>query len=232
MIKLAESGARSGDHAQLALPACIGLIFLCVPAAVGGHFAADYAGAYDHIPKAEAQLFDDLPGPWDVARVAKASEDAISVAKEAYRDPNGAFEDDDGTRYSERFADSHLDAYRHIYIAHRLAHDYGPEFAAKWSLAHERVPGNTGPAEAMDLYNDSIGLKIALEHPNASEQDVRQYIRQAIDGGQAIVINQQHQLAWSNDVPTGSTGTTCQANQPGCVRSANPDLTWQSLIGG
>ena len=54
--------------------------------------------------------------------------------------------------------DGHRDAFRHTYWSARLAQEYGPDWARAFTTAHEGAPGNPANREAMDLYNNSIGI--------------------------------------------------------------------------
>lgn len=97
--------------------------------------------------------------------------------------------------------DNHNDAFRHAYWSARLAQQYGPEWAEQFTTAHEGLPDNPANKETMDLYNNKIGIKIAREHPDASAREMAQLIKKAVDDGNMIVIDQQGQLAWSDQAP-------------------------------
>ncbi|MFF5262977.1 DUF6973 domain-containing protein [Actinomadura viridis] len=102
--------------------------------------------------------------------------------------------------------DGHGDAWRHAYWNALMTRDFGAEWTEKFTIAHERIAdGNPGSREAMDLYNNEVGRRIALQHPDATNEELAKYIRQAVDGGQMVVIGKDGQLGWSDQVPPGQT---------------------------
>lgn len=102
--------------------------------------------------------------------------------------------------------DGHGDAWRHAYWNALMTRDFGAEWTERFTIAHERIAGNNpGPREAMDLYNNEVGRRIALQHPDASNEELAKYIRQAVEGGQMVVIGKDGQLAWSDRIPEGQT---------------------------
>jgi hypothetical protein len=58
---------------------------------------------------------------------------------------------------------------------------------------------------AMDLYNNRLGRQIAVDNPHASPEELQLLIREKIDSRQAIVINHDKQIEWSNRVKVGDT---------------------------
>jgi hypothetical protein len=100
----------------------------------------------------------------------------------------------------------HNDAFRHAYWSARMTQEFGPQFSKAFTTAHEGVPGNEQAREAMDLYNNEVGRKIAIMHPKASEKHLQSLIRNALDNGDLIVINQDGKLRWSNRVENGQHG--------------------------
>jgi hypothetical protein len=102
--------------------------------------------------------------------------------------------------------DGHGDAWRHAYWNALMTRDFGAEWTERFTVAHERIAeDNPGPREAMDLYNNEMGRQIAAQHPNATNEELARYIRQAVDGGQMVAIGKDGQLAWSDRVPEGRT---------------------------
>ncbi len=102
--------------------------------------------------------------------------------------------------------DGHQDAFRHAYWNALLTREYGVEFAEAFATAHEGVPGNPSDREAMDLYNNEVGRRIALENPDAGPEELARLIEQAIDDGELVVIDGNGDLAWSDQVGLGETG--------------------------
>ena len=110
------------------------------------------------------------------------------------------------TRIGQGIVDGHGDAFRHAFWSARLTQAFGADWARAFTNAHEANPGNTAGAEAMDLHNNSVGIRIAQAHPHADEAELGRLIEQALDNGEMVVINRAGNLAWSDDVARGSTG--------------------------
>lgn len=104
--------------------------------------------------------------------------------------------------------DGHNDAFRHAYWNARLTSEFGAEWTAQFATAHEARPGNPGNREAMDLYNNEVGRRIATEHPNASPAELADHVRAALRNGDLVVIDQGGRLAWSDTVAVGQHGIT------------------------
>jgi hypothetical protein len=102
--------------------------------------------------------------------------------------------------------DGHNDAFRHAFFNAMLTKEFGVGFASSFGTAHEGVPGNEADREAMDLYNNELGRRIAVENPQASPQQLAALIHTAIMNGEAIVIDSQGELVYSDQVAVGQTG--------------------------
>jgi hypothetical protein len=102
--------------------------------------------------------------------------------------------------------DGHQDAFRHTYWNTLMTRKFGETFARKYTTAHEGVPGNQGPREAMDLYNNEVGRRIASEHPDADEKELARLVQDAVDGGDVVVIDHDLHLAYSDQVAVGQHG--------------------------
>jgi WXG100 family type VII secretion target len=102
--------------------------------------------------------------------------------------------------------DGHRDAFRHAYWNALLTKEFGTEWTTQFTTAHEAVPGNAAVREAMDLYNNEVGRQIAINNPNATNEELATLIRQAIDSGEMVVVDQDGSLAWSHQVPVGEHG--------------------------
>ena len=111
-------------------------------------------------------------------------------------------------------ADGHGDAYRHAYWNALMTQKYGEDWTAEFGAAHEGIGGNTPAREAMDLYNNELGRKIATENPDASPEELAQIVRQKIDSGEAIVIDGDKQIAWSNQVEVGANRSPAAVDIP------------------
>lgn len=106
--------------------------------------------------------------------------------------------------------DGHGDAFRHAYWNALMTREFGNEFAQQFATAHEGS-ADTSDAEAMDLYNNEVGRRIAMENPDASPQELADLVQDAIENGEMVVIDKKGELAWSNEVAVGQTG---RANDP------------------
>ncbi|WP_051023072.1 DUF6973 domain-containing protein [Nocardia pneumoniae] len=138
-------------------------------------------------------------GPAHVIEQVQLTETAKDTAKELY--PNSV---DDGQG----------DAFRHAYWNALMTQKYGEDWTKEYTTAHEKSGGNTPQREAMDLYNNELGRKVALAHPNASPEELKDLIRTEIANGNAIVIESKgldgntkpSQITWSNAVSEAQTG--------------------------
>ncbi|MFA5965968.1 MAG: hypothetical protein WC804_18275 [Sphingomonas sp.] len=107
-----------------------------------------------------------------------------------------------------RNTDGHSDAFRHAYWNALMARAFGPVFAQSYGTAHEGGPNTPHVSEAMDLYNNEVGRKIAEDHPDASDQQLAILVRDALRRGKLVVINQNGRLAWSDKVRWAEHGFT------------------------
>lgn len=102
--------------------------------------------------------------------------------------------------------DNHNDAYRHAYWNSLMTRRFGEEWTEDYTNAHEGVPGNSQVREAMDLYNNEVGRRIAVENPDATEAEIQGLVKDALDNGELVVVDSNGNLAWSNTVESGQTG--------------------------
>lgn len=157
------------------------------------------------VTASEAKMLDGLGGPSQKLIILNGiKDDAENRAKQEYpppdkKDANGNVEKDANGNPVEDVEDNHTDAYRHIYASARLAKEFGPEWAEQFTTAHERRPGAPIQREAMDLYNNSIGINYIREHPNASVNDIQKFVKESIQKGDAIVIDNKGDIGWSNN---------------------------------
>ena len=149
--------------------------------------------AVDPIPvtENEAELLDGL-GLLNLQDFKDSKEDAYGESERRY-DGAGA-------------EDGHQDAFRHAYWNALMSTRIGPEFAEDFGTAHEQRPGNPSDREAMDLYNNEVGRRIAAENPDASAEELADKVQQAIENGDMVVIGPDGQLHRSDEVPVGDTG--------------------------
>lgn len=114
-------------------------------------------------------------------------------------------------------ADGQGDALRHAYWNALLTQEFGSEWTEKFTNAHERSGGNPVHREAMDIYNNKMGRDIGLANMDASPEELRIKIENAIDRGEMVVIDgrngQTPQIAWSN-IPADRTTSPAGAEIP------------------
>jgi hypothetical protein len=102
--------------------------------------------------------------------------------------------------------DGHRDAFRHTYWNALMTRQYGEDWAKAFATAHEGLPGNSANREAMDLYNNEVGRKIATDNPVASPEQLATLVEHAVHNGTVIVIDKNGDLAWSDQVAIGQHG--------------------------
>ncbi|WP_063046897.1 WXG100 family type VII secretion target [Nocardia pseudovaccinii] len=109
--------------------------------------------------------------------------------------------------------DGHADAFRHAYWNAMLTKEFGEDWTKAFTTAHERIddPAKThASAEAMDLYNNEVGRRIAMQNPHASNTELYALVKKAVLDGQTVVVGPgpDNKLMYSNQVPLGYTGQT------------------------
>lgn len=111
--------------------------------------------------------------------------------------------------------DGHGDAMRHAYWSAMMTERYGEDWTREFTIAHEMKPTNRAHEEAMDLYNNEVGRRIALENPGISDADLKDLIQQASNNGELLVIGPDGKITWSDQVPVGQTGVKDPAQLDG-----------------
>ena len=126
--------------------------------------------------------------------------------------------------------DGHNDAFRHAYWNALMTKHFGEDFAAAFGTAHEGVPtnpitgqGNPPGREAMDLFNNELGRRIAHENPDATDDELADLVFEAVQDGEAVVIDARGELAFSDRVAVGATGEAAGEPLPG--RIVPPDYS-------
>ena len=111
-------------------------------------------------------------------------------------------------------ADGQGDAFRHAYWNAMMTQQFGEEWTTAYATAHEKSAGNVPAREAMDLYNNEQGRRIALANPDAGPAELQQLIKNEIANGGLVVLEtskdaagnpQTPKLAFSN-IPEGNIG--------------------------
>lgn len=118
--------------------------------------------------------------------------------------------------------DGHRDAFRHAYWNALMTREYGEEWTKRFAVAHEGLPGNPANREAMDLYNNEVGRRIATQNPNATPQQLAALVGRAADNGELVVLDARGQLAWSDRVALGRHGLTPQETIDGRLPVPEP----------
>jgi hypothetical protein len=156
-----------------------------------------------HVTASEARLLDEL-GPFDLKALNSSHDDAFAEADRRF--PSQAPD--------PRRNDDHNDAFRHAYWNALMTRNIGEDFAHDYGYAHERVRGNTPNREAMDLYNNTVGQRIAAYNPFASEEELADLVESAVRNGEMVVLYAEGNLVPSNQVQPDQTGHE-PANAPG-----------------
>lgn len=145
----------------------------------------------------EAEMLSDLQDHQGL----KGGRAAYDIYKEALHQSESAFGGEGGT-------DGHADAFRHAYWNAMLTQRFGEEWAQEYATAHERNPDSHPTPVAMDLHNNEVGRRIALENPDADEEELRGLVEQAVRDGEMVVIGTDERLDHSNQVDLGDTRPT------------------------
>jgi hypothetical protein len=144
------------------------------------------------ITKTEARMLDDLGllGTRDFQGVV---DDSFGAAESRFPE--------------EGQEDGHGDAFRHAYWNALMTEKYGADWADRYGTAHEGLSGNPADREAMDLYNNEVGRRIATDNPDASPEELADLVDQAVRRGEMVVIDGNGDLRYSNEVQIGQTGS-------------------------
>jgi len=141
--------------------------------------------------------------------VALKSE-AVETARKAYK---GDF---DPSNPSQAKDSGYADAFRHAYWNAMMTKKFGAEWTKEYATRHESIGGNSPAREAMDLYNNELGRRIAAENPNATPEQLQEKVKASISKGEAIVVSPDRQtITWTNadhsnrlQVPNGNQKLT------------------------
>lgn len=104
--------------------------------------------------------------------------------------------------------DGQRDAFRHAYWNALLTREFGEKWATQFATAHEGLPGNPSVREAMDLYNNEVGRRLALSAPSVSEEKSAELVAEAVRNGMMVVIDRKGGLQWSDRVKLWEHGLT------------------------
>lgn len=101
--------------------------------------------------------------------------------------------------------DGHGDAYRHAYASALLERQFGANWAADYTTAHEALASNPPAKEAMDLFNNEVGRIISVDNPDLDQSGLADRIEQAVRNGDTVVIDGAGDLQYSDQVLDGQT---------------------------
>jgi hypothetical protein len=139
--------------------------------------------------KSEALLLAEL-GPLDAVDAFRIKDHAEKMCALRFPPPDGIT------------GDNHTDAFRHAYWNAMMTQRFGEEWTRKFTTAHERKPGYPAAQEAMDLHNNEIGRRIALDNPSASPDELALIVENAVKNGDTVVVRPDGAgLEWSNNIP-------------------------------
>ena len=151
------------------------------------------------ITRTEADLLATL-WPHELRDLQRLRDHASAEGQLRYPEPN-----------LDRQQDGHQDAFRHGYASALMVRRFGLEFARKLTTAHEGVR-NPAQREAMDLYNNEIGRRIASENADAEAPELADRVRQALERGDLVIVDRDNALAFSDRVPLHGHGNV--ENEP------------------
>ncbi|MET3367656.1 UNVERIFIED_CONTAM: hypothetical protein ABIE34_000882 [Jeotgalibacillus campisalis] len=143
------------------------------------------------VTEKEAELLNGL-GPFELNAFKGIHDDAFSVADERFP--------------SEDRNDDQNDAFRHAYWNALMVKEFGADWAEDYATAHEQLPANPAPREAMDLYNNEVGRNVAIANPDASAEELADLIEDAVNNGDTVVVGPDLLPHPSNEVPADQTG--------------------------
>lgn len=145
----------------------------------------------------EAEMLNDLQDRQGL----KGIKAAYDIYQEALHRAENTFGGEGGT-------DGHADAFRHAYWNAMLTQRFGEKWTQEYATAHERNPDSHPTPVAMDLHNNEVGRRIALENPDAGEEELRGLVEQAVRDGEMVVISTDERLDHSDQVDLGNTRST------------------------
>lgn len=164
------------------------------------------------VTRTEGEMLDDLTfnrGLLGLKGFDDIRKQAFSEASSRYPDqtPPAGMGAADARTWQQN--DGHRDAFRHTYWNALMAKEYGQDWATRFATAHEGGPDNPANREAMDLFNNEVGRRVAANNPNASASQLADQVQQAVARGETVVLDSPGgNLAWSDRVALGHHGQT------------------------
>ncbi|MDT0222768.1 DUF6973 domain-containing protein [Gordonia sp. AC31] len=129
--------------------------------------------------------------------------DAVATA----RHPNAKGE-------KNSLADGHGDAFRHAYWNALMTERFGEEWTERFATAHEGLGGNPAHREAMDLFNNEVGRRVATEHEGATPDELAALVDQAVTEGRTLVLDKDGEIEWSDEIAKHGTGIAMKTDIP------------------
>ncbi|MGP3991790.1 DUF6973 domain-containing protein [Streptomyces sp. 3N207] len=159
---------------------------------VGPLFAKEVRKLQQSVTAREADMLDELG--------LSGLQDFQGVKDKAFNTADARFRPGD-------WNDNHNDAFRHAYWNSLMTKKYGAEWAKEYATTHETRPRNHREREAMDLYNNEVGRRIAQEHPDASEDELADLVEEAMRDGDLVVVDHGGgRLAFTDQIDSEETG--------------------------
>lgn len=134
--------------------------------------------ADNKIDKSDANDAEKVLAKKDYIAAYRANK-ARTITEEYIGNTYGMENDIDGTQ---------VNAYRHAMWNAVMTDKIGEKKAKKFADAHEQIPNNPVEYMEMDLHNNELGRKIALEYAGQGYDVFSQKIQEAINNGEAKVI--------------------------------------------
>jgi hypothetical protein len=190
-----------------------------------GHFSGSR-----RVTATEAELLDSM-SVFELNDMRRSKDIAWDESIERFPAPEGKRDQFQSDAQFNAWAgnDGHRDAFRHAYWNALMTDRLGENVTARFATAHEGAPDNPADREAMDLYNNEVGRRIAVENPGASDEELADLIQDALENGELIVIDRSGNMAWSNQVAYGEHGFADDWAVPGVMQP--PALNDASLSG-
>ncbi|MEV4127795.1 hypothetical protein [Nocardia sp. NPDC049707] len=156
------------------------------------------------ITAAEAEMLNNL-SLWEQWQFKQISEKAQEEAYKAF--PPIQMLDPEGKPVMND-QDNHTDAFRHVYWNALLTREFGEDWTKEYTSKHEMRDDNRSVREAMDLYNNEVGRRLAVENPTKSGyspfgHDLTDVVKEAVLRGDTVLIDKDGQLNWTNQVKIG-----------------------------
>ena len=111
-------------------------------------------------------------------------------------------------------ADGHGDAFRHTYWNALMTDRFGKDWTERFATAHEGLGGNPAHREAMDLYNNELGRRIASENTDATPEELADLVDRAVADGRTLVLDTNGKIEWSDNVEKHRTGIALKTDIP------------------